>query len=446
MISYQPMAIENNTLTYKKIFTFWYPLAASWLMMGIEGPFIAAVIARLAEPKFNLAAHGVAYSLALIIEAPIIMLMSASTALSKDGDAFRKLRRFTWVLNISITSVMVILIIPAVFYFIGEDLIGLPRNVTKLTHTAMMMLLPWPAAIGARRFYQGILIRYNLTRRITYGTLVRLFSMAASAMILYSFKVTGAYTGAAALATGVTCEAAAIRFMAHSAAKDLAQVQPAEEDTKKPITYTFITKFYYPLALMSILALGVHPMVTFFMGKGRLPLESLAVLPVINVLIFLFRSFGLSYQEVVIALLRDKNRDYIPLRNFAFFLGMAVTGGISLIAFTPAVKVWFHTISGLSLQLASLAYFPTRLLVFLPALAVLISFQRSVLVTIRNTVPISRATAIEVVMIIVVLYIAIIRFDMVGVIAAAMAYTIGRLCANLYLFPHQLRAIQATSI
>jgi O-antigen/teichoic acid export membrane protein len=437
------MKSENKKLTYKKIFTFWYPLAASWLMMGLEGPFVAAVIARLAEPKFNLAAHGVAFSFALIIEAPIIMLMSASTALCKDSDAFYKLRRFTTVLNASITGLMLILIIPAVFYFIGEGLIGLPRNVAQLTHTALILLLPWPAAIGVRRFYQGILIRYNLTRRVTYGTLVRLFTMAASALILYSFKVTGAYTGAAALSIGVTCEALAIRFMAHHAVKDLVQIQPADEDKKLPITYLFISKFYYPLALMSILALGVHPMVTFFMGKSRFPLESLAVLPVINVLVFLFRSFGLSYQEVVIALMREKKRDYIPLRNFAFFMGLAVTGGIALIAFTPLAEIWFRNISGLSLELASFAYFPTQLLVFLPALAVLISFQRSILVAVRKTAPISHATAIEVAMIIAVLYIGIIHFDAVGVIAAVLAYTIGRLCANLYLFPHQFRATRS---
>ena len=51
-------------------------MAATWLMMSVEGPFLAAVIARLPLPKFNLAAYGVAFSFALIVEAPIIMLMS----------------------------------------------------------------------------------------------------------------------------------------------------------------------------------------------------------------------------------------------------------------------------------------------------------------------------------------------------------------------------------
>ncbi len=63
----------------------WWPLAASWLLMGLEGPAISAVIARLANPEINLAAYGgVVFPLALFIEAPIIMLLAASTALSTD--------------------------------------------------------------------------------------------------------------------------------------------------------------------------------------------------------------------------------------------------------------------------------------------------------------------------------------------------------------------------
>ncbi len=43
-------------------------------MMAIEGPFLAAVIARLADPKFNLAAWGVAFAFAVLVEAPIIIV------------------------------------------------------------------------------------------------------------------------------------------------------------------------------------------------------------------------------------------------------------------------------------------------------------------------------------------------------------------------------------
>ena len=53
-------------------------------MMATEGPFLVAIIARLPDPTFNLAAYGVAFALAILIEAPVIMLMSAATSLVRD--------------------------------------------------------------------------------------------------------------------------------------------------------------------------------------------------------------------------------------------------------------------------------------------------------------------------------------------------------------------------
>ena len=63
--------------------------------MGFEGPAISAIVSRLAEPKVNLAAYGgLVFPLTLMIEAPIIMLLAASTALSRDWPSYVKLRRF----------------------------------------------------------------------------------------------------------------------------------------------------------------------------------------------------------------------------------------------------------------------------------------------------------------------------------------------------------------
>jgi len=148
------MPAAQSILTVRKLIKFWLPLAATWLMMSIEGPILAALIARLAEPEFNLAAYGVAFSFALIIEAPVIMIISASTALVKNYDSFIKLRNFTFLLNAIITLLMLVLLIPQVFFFIAEDLINLPHKVAGLTHTATIILIPWPGAIGYRRFYQ----------------------------------------------------------------------------------------------------------------------------------------------------------------------------------------------------------------------------------------------------------------------------------------------------
>ncbi len=102
-------------INLRKILLFWLPLASTWLMMATEGPFLTAIIARMAEPKYNLAAFGIAFSLAVLTEAPVVMILSASTALAKDRQAFLKLRNFTFALNGTVVAVMFILVLPPVF-------------------------------------------------------------------------------------------------------------------------------------------------------------------------------------------------------------------------------------------------------------------------------------------------------------------------------------------
>jgi progressive ankylosis protein len=430
-------------LSLRKILVFWIPLSATWIMMSVEGPFLAAIIARLPEPKYNLAAYGVAYAIALMVEAPIIMIMSATTALVHNRETFLKLQRFIYTLNIIITSVMLILLLPFVFNFFTQKLIGLPQDVSRLTHQAVLILLPWPGAIGYRRFYQGILIRCNLTRRVAYGTVVRLLAMSTTALVFYKvFQVNGVIVGAASLSSAVTLEAIACRFMARQAVNSMLTKNETEDSPEQKLTYLSITRFYYPLALTSMLGLGVQPLVTFFLGHSRLALESLAAFPVVNSLVFLFRGLGLSYQEVGVALLGKKNENYLPLRNFALILGISVITILSLIAYTPLSAVWYLRVSGLSPEMVQIAILPTRILAILPGLTVLLTFQRSLLVNNKKTAYITFATAIEVFTIIMILFLTTRWLNVIGIIAAAVAMLTGRLLANCYLFVPYFRILK----
>jgi hypothetical protein len=426
--------MSDATLTLARIFRFWLPLAATWLMMAVEGPFLAAVIARLAEPIYNLAAYGVAFSLALVVEAPVIMLMSAATALARNRLSYLRLRTFTHVLNAAVTLAMGVALLPPVFDAVADGLIGLPPEVASRTYLSLLILLPWPATIGLRRLYQGVLIRHGLTRRVAYGTVVRLAAMFSTTFLLArKGGLEGAWVGAAALTMGVSCEAVASRLMAGGALRNL--MQTPGEATGAASSWVALTRFYYPLALTTLLSLGIHPVVTFFVGNSRASLESLAVLPVIGALVFIFRSLGLAYQEVVIALIGDDHEGYTALRGFGLLLGFGVAVGLSLIAWTPLAGVWFGDVSGLTDELAAFALIPTRILAIIPGLTAILSFQRAILVMRNTTNGITWATVIEVVGVLLVMWISISYFNAIGAVAAAAALLIGRIGANLYLAP-----------
>ena len=190
----------KESLTGRAIFRFWAPLASTWLMMALEGPFIAAIIARLPDARENLAAYGVAFAFGLILESPAVMLLSAATVLAENRDSYLTLRRFGYGLCGLLTVVVVVVVFPPVFNWIAGSLLHLPNEIRPLTHAALVFLLPWPAAIGYRRFKQGLLIRHGLTRHVAYGAMFRLTAMAATAGILVLFtSMPGASVGTFAL-------------------------------------------------------------------------------------------------------------------------------------------------------------------------------------------------------------------------------------------------------
>lgn len=402
-------------------------------MMSAEGPYVAAIIARLPDAAFNLAAYGVAFAFAWLSESPIMMLLTASNTLVHDRGSFLAMRRFAYMLVAMVTAFMVIAITPPVFGFVTGTVLGLPPQVAELLRVAMPFLIPWPGAIGYRRFYQGLLVRRGLTRRVAYGTVIRLTAMSVTAAgLALGTSLHGVTIGACALSSGVLFEAAASRFMArHVVAAILAE--PADV-VSVPITQRSILHFYYPLAMTSMISMVTGPMLTFFMGRSRLPVESLAALPVVQNLVFSFRSGGVAFQEVGVALSGRNHEHEREVGRAALVLGSATSAALGLILFTPLATVWFSQIAGLPPDLASLALLPARLLVITPALEYWLSFQRSRFILNRQTRFITIATAIEVGTLALTLAICVGSLSMIGVVAGSCALLAGRLSSNGFLF------------
>jgi len=455
-------------LSARRIFTFWAPLAATWLMMAVEGPYLAAVVARLPDPTLGLAAYGVAIALAVLMEAPVIMLLSASTALVEDAVSYRRLRTFAHGLNAFSTLMLLVVLVPPVHRGLMLGVLGLPEDLARLTYGALWCFLPWPAAIGYRRFWQGVLIRSGRTRLVAGGTVVRLVSMSVAALAFaIATDLPGAAVGASALSFGVVMEAAVARWMARDAIRALLVPAGRRADATDPVTVSSdphdiaeigrvgvstadpesgagtggelrfgeIGRFYVPLMLTSLIGIAIQPMLTFFMGRAASPVESLAVFPVVHSLGFIFRSVGLSFQDAVIALLGRRNEGYEEIRRFAIGLGTTLSGILALLAFTPLSHLWFVHVSGLTPELASFAIPAARVLTPVPFLGVLLSLQRGTLIRHRTTGPIIVGTAAEMTAVAIVFVAVGWGLGWVGATAAFTGFLLGRLTANIYLTP-----------
>jgi O-antigen/teichoic acid export membrane protein len=191
--------------------------------------------------------------------------------------------------------------------------------------------------------------------------------------------------------------------------------------------------------MTSVIALASQPVITFFMGRAPRPLESLAVLPVLNGLTFIFRALALSYQEVAIALCGDRGEHFAKIRQVAQGLFLGVIGCLGVIAWTPLGPYWLEHIQGLDAELAQFALVPLRIYAFLPALSVVQSFQRAMLVHGRRTGPMGWATAVELGSLALALAVLIGGLETVGAIAAAIGTLVGRSAGISVLLPTMRR-------
>jgi hypothetical protein len=370
----------------------WWPLAASWLLMSVELPATAAVVARLARPEINLAAYGgVVFPLALIIESPIIMLLAASTALSKDWASYAKLRRFMMGTSAGLTALHALVAFTPLYDFVVSRLIGAPAEVVEPARLGLMIMLPWTWAIAYRRFNQGVLIRFGRSRVVGQGTLVRLGANIAVLALGYLIgTIPGAAVAGGTATMGVVAEAVYIGWRVRPALRGQLRRAPAVEPA---LTFRALLDFYLPLAMTSLISLIANPIGSAALSRMPRALESLAVWPVIMGLLFIVRSLGIAYNEVVVALL-DEPGSVASLRRFMILLSAGTTAFLLLFAATPLAAFWFERVSGLTPALAALARQGMWLALPLPALAALQSWYQGLILNSRRTRGITEAVVI----------------------------------------------------
>jgi uncharacterized membrane protein len=418
-------------LSQRYIFRFWLPLALMWVMMALEQPILAAVIARLPQPKEQLAAFGITFSLALLIEGPIIMLLTASTALAKGSQSYGQLLRFTTLLSVSITALHLIIALTPAYAFLVDVLIGAPKQLVEPSRQTFLIMFPWSAVVAYRRLWQGVMIRFGYTDQVGLTMIMRLIATASVAIIGgYYHILPGAPLAGLSLIAGVITGAIVSYIYVHPILRHgpLSQLEPPEDR----ISLRYLTKFYIPLALTNVINFVGRPILAFGLSRGQLPLESLALWPVLGSLAFIFRSIGFGYQEVVVALAHHPNAR-LALRRFALMVGGGAAVLMAIIAITPLSDLWYGVISGLPPELMSMAPLPTLIIAPTALLAFTIALQRGLLVHARRTRPISFAVTINVGVLILVMLAGLKFFTVPGVTIAATAFTLSLLAESSFL-------------
>ena len=373
---------RNNSATLFGILTAWWPLAFSWLLMGIELPMISSVVARLPDQTVQLAAFGgVVFPLALLVEAPVIMMLAASTALSTNSEAYQVLKRFMWRAALAMTLLHALFAFTPLYDIVLVPLLDMPEQVIEPARHGFQLMLPWTWAIADRRFHQGVLIRFGYRSAVAVGTVVRLVATLLVLAAGWLLQVEGALLAGAALSISTIAEAIYARIRVAPVLRGQLLSSPIN---KVVVRGTALWKFYVPLALTPFLVLAMQPIGAA--GIDRMPnaVTSLAIWAPLSGLVFFCRSAGVAYNEVVIGHCTEPESRH-ALRRFAWIAGITASGILGVLSLPASSTLWFGEIIGLKPELVELGVRNIWIALPIPLMTFLQSYYQGVIVNAHRT-------------------------------------------------------------
>ncbi len=295
------------------------------------------------------------------------------------------------VMSGSLTALHLLIAVTPLYYFVAEVLIGVPQEIIEPGRIGFLLMLPWTWSIAYRRFNQGVLIRFEHSRAISIGTIIRLSADVIVLIVGYSLgTVPGIVVATLAVSAGVISEAIFVGIVTRPVVKN--ELMPAPIITPA-LTLRAFLDFYIPLAMTSLLFLISQPMVSAAVSRMPFPLESLAVWPVVWGLVFLFRSMGMAYNEVVVALI-DRPRSYTNLHRYTWWLSVLSTAGLLFTAVSPLSILWFERLTALNPQLVVMGRQALLFALPLPLLSVVQSWYQGAILHGRVTRGVTEAVIV----------------------------------------------------
>ena len=422
-----PSHMPDTEPTLRQMLALWLPLAASIAMMVLEPSVINIGLGRTADAELALAAYGVAFSLALLVEAPILMLLDASVARATDRAAFGLIRRFALALGLIVTAIGLVVSLSPLYVLIVEGLMNIPTNIAAEARPTLQILAFWSLPIAWRRANQGVLIRLRKTTSISVATAVRLVTLAVALFLGMSLlPEQGAVVAGLAMVLSVTVEAALITVAVQFVLRSGDLPADASETDQPALTLRGLWRFYRPLGTTTILRQTTRPVLNAGIAAASLAVASLAAWPVVWGFAMLITGPAWSLQQLTTALATDQIA-YRRVRRFSLSLSVIMALTLGLVAFTPLYGMVMGGIYNLSPELQALARPAMQLLVIYPLVMGSQSLLRGVLIRTGRTGAVRSAMTANVLTLAGMVLVGIVFLSPTGVLLAAGATLAGAL-------------------
>jgi progressive ankylosis protein len=308
---------DQGQMTLVQLWREFLPLSLSDVTMALGDPLMNTTLAHLPDARMNLAGVGIARSLAVFFESPIIMILHASNALASSQASRSALWRFVLLSGGVLSLALTIMGLPFVFDIIGNRLLGIPEALSPTVKQVLILVGLWPFAIAWRRYFQGLLIHHGQSKAVAQASLWRLSTVASIFCVGYLSQTTGAVLAGLALILGVIVEAIAVTVAANH--YDVLKAPTVATSQSLPTNIPTVFKFYWPLANSMLVVWGGRALLLSIIARSVDSALALAAWPVAWGLILVIANSTRMVQQIVIKY-RGKTSDQ-QLLKFALTAG-----------------------------------------------------------------------------------------------------------------------------
>ncbi len=320
----QVLGSESFRKTLSSLWRQFLPLSLSDVTMAAGDPLVTTTLAYLPDARTNIAAVGIAKSLAVLFESPIIMLLHTSNALAPSKKARELLFKFTLVLCGFLTALFVFLGLEPVFQFVSRNVLHIDPLLAERSRMVLWILFLWPASIACRRYFQGLLIRAGHSKAVARAGLARLATVAIVLGVGYWFctnlnptktssvSIAGSALAGMALIIGILTETL---FVIRYAWIYFSQ-NPLSSTTVKtlPMSFKEVWTFYWPLANSMLVVWGGRVVLVAIIARAVDSSLALSAWPAAWGFVLVVANATRMVQQVII-----RNHGSVPDRTLLLF-------------------------------------------------------------------------------------------------------------------------------
>lgn len=339
---------QSQPVSLGSLWREFLPLSLSDVTMACGDPMMTTTLAYLPDAQVNLAAVGIAKSLAIFFESPIIMILHAANALAGSQDSRKALWRFTLFVGAGLTCLLSLLGLPMIFNFVGVSLLGIPSAMLATVSQVLLLMGGWPFAIAWRRYFQGLLIYHGQSRAVAKASIFRLFTLALVLTGGFFLPISGGILAGLALISGVVVEAIAVTIFARLSG---ATIPPQIEQPNLPRNLAQVWKFYLPLANSMMVVWGGRAILISILARAEDSTIAIAAWSAAWGLVLVIANSTRMVQQMVI-----KYRHQVSdrqLLSFAISVGAACSSLLLLMSVTPIGDRIVQSFIGNDLTLAN---------------------------------------------------------------------------------------------